>query len=341
MINEPSDGASMPRRSLKLSAASVGAVGSLGSSAAGEPQAAPAPGGTRRRTRPTARRALRPFNSQYSGDLTNQLAFPMGGIGAGMICLEGSGALSHVSLRNRPEVYKEPCIFAAVAIKGDPSLTRVLEGPVPARKIFGPPDTGNGAGGKTYGLPRFSDASFKTRFPFGTVTLADPALPLHVELTGWSPFIPGQADDSSLPVAALEYRFTNQGKTKVEAVFSFNSKTLWGWTSIPRRLRPIEGGFILWGGGSTDQPWDSGAFSATVSEPGLKVNHAWFRGGWWDPLTWPEKLKLRESAGGPAAHGRALPVQARACLCPLNSHLGLPKPLNFGWPGSPARRTSR
>jgi len=276
----------MPRRKfLKLSAASVGAVGSLGSTAAGDTQAAPAPGASRRRPRSTARRALRPFNSEYSGDTGNQVAFPMGGIGAGMICLEGSGALSHVSLRNRPEVYREPCIFAAVAIKGEPNLTRVLEGPVPARKIFGPPDTGNGAGGTTYGLPRFSDASFRTRFPFGTVTLTDRALPFHVELTGWSPFVPGQPDDSSLPVAALEYRFVNQGKRKVEAVFSFNSKNFMGLDEHPQAVRPIQGGFILWGGGSSERPWEEGALSATVSEPGVKVNHAWFRGGWWDPLT--------------------------------------------------------
>ena len=42
----------------------------------------------------------------------------MGGIGAGMICLEGTGALSHVSLRNRPEVFNEPLIFAALCVKG-------------------------------------------------------------------------------------------------------------------------------------------------------------------------------------------------------------------------------
>jgi len=29
----------------------------------------------------------------------NQVAFPMGGIGAGMICLEGTGALTKFSLR--------------------------------------------------------------------------------------------------------------------------------------------------------------------------------------------------------------------------------------------------
>ena len=42
----------------------------------------------------------------------------MGGLGAGMICLEGTGALSHVSIRNRPEVFNEPVVFAAISVKG-------------------------------------------------------------------------------------------------------------------------------------------------------------------------------------------------------------------------------
>jgi uncharacterized protein (DUF608 family) len=233
----------------------------------------------------------------------------MGGIGAGMICLEGTGVLSHVSLRNRPEVFHEPCIFAALSIQGQPALARVLEGPVPIRKIFGPPDTGNGAGGTTYGLPRFSTATFKTHFPFGTVTLSDRSLPLLVELTGWSPFIPGDPDDSSLPVAALEYRFTNRTKTNVEAVFSFNSKNFMPVGENPRAVRPIQGGFILWGGGSKDRPWEEGAFSATVSEDEVKVNHAWFRGGWWDPLTmaWRDVAAGNCSDGAPITEGAPSP----------------------------------
>jgi uncharacterized protein (DUF608 family) len=35
-------------------------------------------------------------------------------------------------------------------------------------------------------------------------------MPLEVEITGWSPFEPGDADNASLPVAALEYHFTNR-----------------------------------------------------------------------------------------------------------------------------------
>jgi len=221
----------------------------------------------------------------YSGEHLSQVAFPLGGIGAGMICLEGTGTLSHVSLRNRPDMFNSPCVFAAISVKGKHRVARVLEGPVPGRKLYGPQGAGNGLGGTTYGLPRFANATFKTRFPFGVVALTDPQLPLSVELTGWSPFEPGDADNSSLPVAALEYRFTNRSRNPLDAVFSFNAKNFMATGGNPQAVRPIAGGFILWGGGSKDNPWDEAALSATVSEPGTKVNHAWFRGGWWDALT--------------------------------------------------------
>ena len=50
----------------------------------------------------------RAFNGLYHREYLNQIAFPMGGIGAGMICLEGTGALSKFSLRNRPDLTNEP-----------------------------------------------------------------------------------------------------------------------------------------------------------------------------------------------------------------------------------------
>src|SRR6202042_862207 len=196
----------------------------------------------------------RAFNTEYSGEHLEQVAFPMGGIGAGTICLEGAGALSHVSIRNRPEIFNEPCLFAAIAIKADPAVARVLEGPVPKRKIFA---AGSGLGfpGTTYGLPRFAEATFAPRFPFGTVALSDPGLPLDVEITGWSPFEPGKDDDSSLPVCALEYRFTNCTAASLDLVFSFNAKNFLADDTTPANLkavRAVEGGFIFWNGAPAD-----------------------------------------------------------------------------------------
>ncbi len=302
MNTESHNDSPMPRRKfLTLSAVTMGAVGSLGAAPVAELGHAQGrhPAGVRSSRKPRER-TRRAYNGEYSGEHLNQVAFPMGGIGAGMICLEGTGALSHVSLRNHPEVFNEPCMFAAISIKGKHPTARVLEGPVPGRKLFGAQGTGNGAGGTTYGLPRYGNATFQSRFPFGAVALSDPQLPLSVEITGWSPFEPGDPDSSSLPVAALEYRFTNRSKGPVEAVFSFNAKNFMASRGNPQAVRPVAGGFILWGGGGKDQPWEEAAFSATVSEPGAKVNHGWFRGGWWDAMT----LAWKDVAAG-ACYDRA------------------------------------
>ncbi len=121
-----------------------------------------------------------PYNGVYEGARLNRVAFPMGGIGAGMLCLEGTGALSHVSIRNEPDVFNAPCAFAALAIKGATPVARVLEGPVPGWKLFGMRDSANGDEGTSYGLPRFQRASFTTRFPFASVALADDGIPLDV-----------------------------------------------------------------------------------------------------------------------------------------------------------------
>lgn len=294
----------MPRREfLKLSAVTAGAVGSLGAGGASRVEQS----GARRES--GVPRAQRDYNGRYTGEFLNQVAWPMGGIGAGMICLEGTGALSHVSLRHHPDIFNEPCIFAALALQGTTPAARVLEGPVPARKIFGPPGSGLGLGGTTYGLPRFRKATFEARFPFGTVRLADEEWPVEVDLMGWSPFEPGDADNACLPVAALEYRFTNRGHRRQDAVFSFNCKNFMAMGGNAQAVRPTDGGFILWSGSRAERPWEEGAFSATVSEPAVKVNHAWFRGGWWDPLTmaWRDAAKSACFEAPPPASGDPSP----------------------------------
>jgi len=227
----------------------------------------------------------RDYNSNYSGDFNNRVAFPMGGMGAGMICLEGTGALSHVSIRNKPEVFNEPCIFPAICIKGEKNIARLLEGPVPAWKIFGRKSTGNGGKGTTYGLPRFREVSFSSRFPFGTVSLSDKKVPIKAEVTGWSPFEPGDTDNACLPVAGLEYRLTNTSRQTIEGVWSFNAKNILGSKAKQHTVRKTETGFIFNDAGESGEPWAKGAFSASVVDHDAKVNCAWFRGRWFDAMT--------------------------------------------------------
>ncbi|WP_018626187.1 GH116 family glycosyl hydrolase [Niabella aurantiaca] len=229
--------------------------------------------------------AARAYNADYEEEHLNRVAFPVGGLGAGMFCLEGTGAVSHMSINHKPEVFFEPQVFAALSVKGATPVARVLEGPVPEWKIFGQRGTGNGAGGTSYGLPRFSKASFRARFPFGTVALEDEEVPVTVKINGWSPFIPGDEDHSGLPAGALEYTFVNRSPKKIEAVFSYNAKNF-----VARgergRIRKMDNGFILSQEPGKDKPFTQTDFAIfTTAEERPVIDYCWFRGGWFDPVT--------------------------------------------------------
>jgi uncharacterized protein (DUF608 family) len=202
-----------------------------------------------------------------------------------MVCLEGTGAISHVSVRNQPEVFNEPCTFAAISVKGVENGAKVLEGPVPAWKIFGSPGSGNGASRTSFGLPRFEKPQFLARFPFGHVTLEDDDIPLDIRITGWSPFIPGDSDNSSLPVGSLEYCFKNTTDSPVEAVFSYNAKNFMAKSREGHIIKSVKNGFVLWQDGSDENPHNAGSFAAFLDDDNAVIDHCWFKGGWWDALT--------------------------------------------------------
>jgi uncharacterized protein (DUF608 family) len=232
------------------------------------------------------------FNGEYAGDYLNRVAFPIGGIGSGMICIEGNGAFSHVSLRNKPDVSNSPFIFAALSLKGVKNGAKILEGPVQSWKIFGDPGTGGGS--NVFGCPRFKNATFSARFPFGTVNLTDSDMPVDVAITGWSPFIPGDADNSSLPVGGIEYTFKNTGNKNLDAVFSFNSENFmrvqipseWGGQYVGRdSIMEMDNGFILEQPCFPDKPHYKGEFAVFTDAASAVVDHCWFRGDWFDSRT--------------------------------------------------------
>jgi uncharacterized protein (DUF608 family) len=245
------------------------------------------------------------YNSYYSGENLDRIAFPVGGMGAGMFCVEGTGAISHMSVRNRPEMFNEPCMFAAISVKGIENGTKVLEGQVPGWKKFGIPDAGNGSGGASFGFPRFENTRFIARFPFAVIDLKDDDIPMDVTLTAWSPFIPTDPDNSSLPVGAVEYTFKNTRSTAIEAVFSYSSRNFMSQRGGNNNIKELPQGFILSEEGVKDRPETVGDFAIFTNEPSTVVDYCWFRGGWWDPLTmaW-NTISKSETKNNPAVdHG--------------------------------------
>lgn len=239
------------------------------------------------------------YNGTYSGKYLDKIAFPIGGIGAGMFCIEGNGAISHVSVQNHPEIYNEPNLFTAIHINGVENGTKVLEGPVPDWKIFGLPDSGTGNGGKNYGLPRFEKAEFKASFPFCEIRLEDKEIPFEVKITGWSPFVPTDEDNSSLPVGAMEYTFKNTDGITREAIFSFNTVNfmvppvpLFSPSKHEGHIDKTQNGIILSRTVGDDDNWESGNFVFFTNDEKTKVDYCWFRGGGVS-MTW-ESIKKGE-----------------------------------------------
>src|ERR1043165_1436375 len=213
------------------------------------------------------------------------MPFRFAALGPGMFCLEGTGAISHMSVRNKPEIFNEPGMFAAVSVKGLKNGTKILEGAVPDWKKFGIPDAGNGLGGSTAGLPRFAQCGFTSRFPFAMIDLSDPDLPIKAQITGWSPFIPTDDDNSSLPAAGLEYKIVNSTSKPFDIVFSFNSKNFLRIEGGKNSIGKIANGFILSESGTQQAPHLKTDFAVFTDDSSTVIDPCWFRGGWWDPLT--------------------------------------------------------
>jgi uncharacterized protein (DUF608 family) len=253
-------------------------------------------------------------DAAFTGEELDQIAFPMGGLGAGMMCLEGAGSLTHVSIREKPVIQNQPGIFAAISIRGPGTVARVLEGPVPKWKLYERRHACSGDAPMGTGLPRYAKATFRAHFPFARIDLEDPALPLAARITGWSPFEPGDPDNSSLPVAGLEYTFTHNGDEELDAVFSFNARNFVPavtdeWNQGPEAARSTRGtpdGFVFYGGAWPKAQQQEAWFAAAVDDPALKVNLAWFRGRWFDPQT----MAWRDVEQG-AAYDRPVPTEGR------------------------------
>ncbi|WP_214072609.1 GH116 family glycosyl hydrolase [Mucilaginibacter sp. dw_454] len=211
------------------------------------------------------------LNTSYSGTNTDHIAFPIGGIGAGMFCLEGTGTVSNFSIFHNPAVFNEPPVFATLS---DGHKAKVIEGPVPNRKKFGAPNAAMGVYYTTWGLPRFRNLqSFQSRFPFGEVKLNDKDWPVQVKITGWSPFIPTDQDNSGLPAGALEYAFTNNSSKTRQYTFSYSAKLFNGF----KYMLAAPGGFIF------RQPGAS--LAIFTDDAGAQTDRYWYRGEWVDPMT--------------------------------------------------------
>lgn len=235
------------------------------------------------------------YNGVYDRENLNNIGFPLGGIGAGMYYFTGTGGIGSISVRNAPNLNHSPNVFSALTVKGENPVSRILEGAVPKSKImqggYRFDGYGNGHSGKNYGLPHFKSSTFSSRFPFADVKLEDSSVKLDVSIKAWSPFIPNDSYNSSLPAASLEYTFKNSTSETIDAIYYFCSFNFMR-VNNDAYVSDEPNGFILGQNDVENEPWQKGEFYAFTSED-CKVNAKFFRGVWFDTLTmlWNEILR--------------------------------------------------
>lgn len=244
---------------------------------------------------------------KYWGENLRQIKFLLGGIGAGNISLEGRGSLTDWEIFNRPsknnEMYGN---FVALRVE----RRKKVDFRIVARKPFPPFEGSHGFKNlKMEGAPHFDECEFTNFFPFAIVDFIDSEIPVKVSLTAWTPFIPGDVDNSSLPVAVFTYKIKNLSRDRINIFLAFSMMNPVG-TDGTEKLNSLnnqcfgqnENKFIekdgLKGIFFTSKKYEEnnpryGNISLLTDAASVSYKSQWKKGGWWNDFRnfWSEFKK--------------------------------------------------
>lgn len=249
-------------------------------------------------------------NFVYKGSRTNEISFPLGGIGTGSIGLAGNGRLIDWELFNRPN--KLSCNgFSFFAVKAENAsevkAANVLNGNLQkqftgsGKAMFR--DFGFGVERESMaGMPHFERSTFIGEFPIAEMQFEDRKVPLKVTMKAFNPFIPLNAKDSSLPAAIFEFEVVNEHYETLDISLTGCLANPFAVGALNRfeDLPDCKGMRLTSTAYGDDSPEYGELFLSTDGED-VSYQHYWYRGGWFDNLTvfWkdfcaPGKLKDRQ-----------------------------------------------
>jgi non-lysosomal glucosylceramidase len=174
----------------------------------------------------------------YRGADLTKIGMPVGGVCAGQVYLGGDGKLWHWDIFNRKlntgaDHYANPMKPSSPLDQGF-ALRVETDGKIQERAMD---------------AAHWKDVSFIGEYPIGYVRYNDPECPVSVNLEAFSPFVPLNVGESSLPVTVLEFTLKNTNSATVAGEFG-------GW---------LENAVCLYSG----QKRDGHRRTRLVREPGL------------------------------------------------------------------------
>ena len=143
----------------------------------------------------------------YRGAELRYIGMPVGGLFAGQLYLGGDGRLWNWDIFNVP-------VFTGADHYAHPMKPSEF---LPLQQGFSLK-----IGDRTIPLDTngFADVTFRGEYPIGTVRYNDPSVPLSVTLEAFSPFIPLDVENSSLPATIMRFTLANTSSAPVEASLS-------------------------------------------------------------------------------------------------------------------------
>ncbi|MBQ9544010.1 MAG: hypothetical protein IJV00_02650, partial [Clostridia bacterium] len=226
----------------------------------------------------------------FKNDALNEISFPLGGIGAGCIGLSGNGRLVDWEIFNRPNKGSTNggSHFAIKAMnKGKLVDARVINGDY-EKNLTGTPgkNFGHGQDKSTMaGFPHFRDCTFTGEFPIARVDFSDKGFPGKVRLTAWSPLIPLNERDSSLPCAFFEFEVKNTSGEPLE--FALCASVMNHWLQSVNDFKKdgrVKAIFMRQEEFSPDEPEYGDMTVATDSNGEISFQQYRYRGHWSDGL---------------------------------------------------------
>ncbi len=233
---------------------------------------------------------------RYENQYTNQISFPIGGIGTGSVGLSGTGRLIDWEIFGEPnkESYNGYSHFAVKVEKEGKVLdARVLNGDLPPHYIgnfktkavhsgygFGPdPIT-------MAGFPHFQNVIFHGEFPVAKIEYQDAAFVSPITLTAFNPFIPGDDYNSSLPTAIYEFEIENPTTETLDYTVAFSVQNPTGVKGVKNRFFTANGCSYIKMECSEFGESDPRFGDLCIAADCITDNYQeyWYRGGWNDGI---------------------------------------------------------
>ncbi|MCL2421399.1 MAG: non-lysosomal glucosylceramidase, partial [Defluviitaleaceae bacterium] len=224
--------------------------------------------------------------------------FLLGGIGTGNISLDQNARLCDFELFNKPNKgFSSPYTFFAVRTE---SPTGKVHAKALESQLAPPFDRSHGAFSLDVGgLARFRHSEMSGNYPFVNYKLMDEKMPIEAGLMAFTPLIPLNTDDSSLPAAVLRYRVKNTSNEplfvsvagSIANLCNLKGKDLFSNPTYDGKSinKYVERGshrgihFLPGGKKESDIDYFEMAFLTTENQ-GISYLDDWNEAAWWDGL---------------------------------------------------------